>query len=40
MEEEYWAFHPMTNTESLELKRSDFMKIFENLGRNVTVLDI
>lgn len=40
MEHEYWSGHPMTNTETLEFKKDDFLKLFEKLGRTTTVFDI
>ncbi len=28
-ESEYWAFHPLVNTATVELKRDDFIKFFD-----------
>lgn len=40
MNEEYWAGHPMDNTESLEVKKSDILSLFEKVGRNITPFDL
>jgi prolyl-tRNA synthetase len=40
LNEEYLAFHPLVNTSTVELKRTDFFKFLESLGRTYTSLDL
>jgi len=41
MKLEYWAFHPIENTATVEILRDDFIKIFlTHINRNQTVVDL
>lgn len=41
MKLDYWAFHPIENTATVEILRDDFIKIFlTHINRNQTVVDL
>lgn len=40
MNQEYWSGHPMINTESVEVKKEDVLKLFETIGRKFTPFDL
>ena len=40
MKEEWLAFHPLVNTQSIELKRTDFLRWLESIDRKHQVLNL